>query len=108
MSQTNHHNSAGPASGSYRSYATGFVLSIILTVIPFALVMNASLSPIALIICIYAAATAQIFVQLRYFLHMDRSSAMYWNVMSFLFTVFIVVLFVGGSIWIMYELHYRM
>ena len=33
---------------------------------------------------------------------------MYWNLMSLLFTFFIIFLFVGGSIWIMHSMHYRM
>ena len=107
MRQT-HQNTAGAGSGSLKSYATGFVLSLVLTVIPFMPVMTGALSHSATILCIFAAATAQIFVQLHYFLHLDTSSAMYWNVMSLLFTFFIIFLFVGGSIWIMYSLHYRM
>jgi cytochrome o ubiquinol oxidase subunit IV len=107
MSQT-HQGSAGAGSGSVKSYATGFFLSIMLTAIPFGLVMTGTLSHPLTIFCIFSAAVLQIFVQLHYFLHLDGSSAMYWNVMSLLFTFFIIFLFVGGSIWIMYSLDYRM
>lgn len=107
MSQA-HQNSAGAGNGTLKSYATGFVLSIVLTLIPFSVVMTGALSHSGMVFCIFAAAALQIFVQLRYFLHLDKSSAMYWNVMSLLFTFFIILLFVGGSIWIMHSLHYRM
>lgn len=102
------HDTAGAGNVSFKAYATGFVLSLVLTLVPFLLVMNGALSHMALVLCVFAAAVLQIFVQLRYFLHLDRSSAMYWNVMSLLFTFFIIFLFVGGSIWIMHSLHYRM
>ena len=103
-----HHDAAGANTGSIKSYIIGFSLSVILTVIPFALVMTGVLPHSATIFCIFAAAVAQIIVQLHYFLHLDTSSAMYWNLMSLLFTFFIIFLFVGGSIWIMHSLHYRM
>lgn len=99
---------SGAASGSIGSYAVGFALSIVLTGVSFGLVMTGALSHTATVACLFAAAIAQIFVQLRYFLHLNRSSAMYWNVMALLFTVFIMFLFIGGSLWIMYGLHYRM
>ena len=107
MHQT-HNDAAGAHTGSLRSYCTGFLLSIVLTAIPFALVMTGALPQSATIFCIFSAAVVQIIVQLHYFLHLDTSSAMYWNLMSLLFTFFIIFLFVGGSIWIMYSLHYRM
>lgn len=103
-----HQNSAGAVNGTFTSYVTGFILSIVLTVIPFTLVMTGTLSHQVIVFCIFAAAILQIFVQLHYFLHLDTSSAMYWNVVSLCFTFFIIFLFVGGSIWIMYSLHYRM
>lgn len=123
---------AGEAHGSLRGYATGFVLSLILTAIPFALVMvesasssvpvvgifierNLQLSRYAVgvdrsvvIAGIFVAAAVQILVHLHYFLHMDRSSSQRWNLMTFLFTVLVMAIFIGGSLWIMFDLHYRM
>ncbi|MEA4858400.1 cytochrome o ubiquinol oxidase subunit IV [Solidesulfovibrio sp.] len=106
MHQAQQQNGAGV--GSLRSYGVGFALSILLTAVSFGLVMTGTLPRGVAIVCLFAAAIAQMLVQLRFFLHLDRSSAMYWNVMSLLFTFFIIFLFVGGSIWIMYGLHYRM
>lgn len=99
---------AGAGVGSLRTYTVGFVFSVVLTCIAFGLVMTGALSHTATVLCLFVAAILQILVQLHYFLHLDRSSAMYWNVMSLLFTAFIMFLFIGGSIWIMYGLHYRM
>lgn len=103
-----HQDEAGVGGVTMASYAKGFLFSIVLTVIPFMMVMSGTLPYSTTLFCIFAAATLQIIVQLHYFLHLDTSSAMYWNVMSLLFTFFIIFLFVGGSIWIMHNLHYRM
>jgi cytochrome o ubiquinol oxidase operon protein cyoD len=101
-------DSTGASRGSLRSYLTGFVLSLILTAIPFALVMNGTLSSTAILAGIGGAGLVQILVHLHYFLHLDTSSAMRWNVVAIIFTLLIMTLFVGGTLWIMYTLHYRM
>lgn len=94
--------------GSLKSYLTGFVLALILTAIPFALVMRGALSPPAALAAIFSTAFVQILVHLHYFLHLDTSSATRWNVLAMIFTILIMILFVGGSLWIMYTLNYRM
>ena len=101
-------DSAGASRGSFKSYATGFILSIVLTVIAFGLVMSGVLSRSATVLGILAAAIAQLLVQLHYFLHLDTSSAMRWNVLALLFTLLIMTLFVAGTLWIMSNLNYRM
>ncbi|MPZ41680.1 MAG: cytochrome o ubiquinol oxidase subunit IV, partial [Rhizobiales bacterium] len=57
-----------------RSYLTGFVLALILTVIPFALIAANSLPRPLTLIIIAVAAVIQILVHLRYFLHLDLKS----------------------------------
>jgi cytochrome o ubiquinol oxidase operon protein cyoD len=101
-------DATGASRGSFKSYATGFMLSIVLTVIPFALVMSGALSHSAALFGILGAAIVQILVHLHYFLHLDTSSAMRWNVLALLFALLIMILFVGGTIWIMYHLTHRM
>lgn len=101
-------DSAGASRGSLKSYLTGFVLSLILTAIPFALVMSGTLSSPATLAAIFSAGVVQILVHLHYFLHLDGSSEERWNVLALIFTLAIMVLFVGGTIWIMFNLYYRM
>jgi cytochrome o ubiquinol oxidase operon protein cyoD len=103
-----HIDSTGASRGSLKSYAVGFLLSIVLTVISFALVMSGAFSRSAALFGIFGAAIVQILVHLHYFLHLDTSSAMRWNVMALVFALLIITLFVGGTLWIMYHLHYRM
>ena len=101
-------DSTGVSRGSLKSYLTGFVLSLILTAIPFALVMSGTWSASATLAGIFSAGLVQILVHLHYFLHLDTSSAARWNVLAMIFTILIMVLFVGGTIWIMSSLNYRM
>jgi cytochrome o ubiquinol oxidase operon protein cyoD len=100
--------STGASRGSLQSYLTGFVLSLILTAIPFALVMSGTWSASAILAGILSAGIVQILMHLHYFLHLDTSSAARWNVLAIVFTLLIMVLFVGGTIWIMSSLNYRM
>lgn len=100
--------SAGVSKGSYKSYAAGFILSIFLTAISFALVMSGKFPHLVALLGIFAAAVVQILVHLHYFLHLDSSSEARWNVMVLIYTVLLMIIFVGGSIWIMYSLYHRM
>jgi cytochrome o ubiquinol oxidase operon protein cyoD len=101
-------DSLGVSRGSLKSYLTGFVFALMLTVIPFALVMSNSLSAPATLAGIFSAGLLQILVHLHYFLHLDTSSAARWNVLALIFTLLILALFVGGTLWIMHNLNYRM
>jgi cytochrome o ubiquinol oxidase subunit IV len=96
------------AEGSLKSYGAGFILSLILTAIPFALVMSGAWSSSVTLAGIFGAGVVQILVHLHYFLHLDTSSEARWNVPAMIFTVLIMILFVGGTIWIMSSLNYRM
>ena len=100
-SSTNNH-------GSVKSYVTGLVLSLILTIIPFGVVMSGTLSVLTTVIVVAVTAVLQILVQLVMFMHMNTKADEGWNVMSFVFTLTILVLVVGGSLWIMQHLHLNM
>lgn len=101
-------DTTGASRGSLKSYLTGFALSLILTAIPFAMVMSGTWSSPATLAGIFSAGIVQILVHLHYFLHLDTSSAARWNVLAMMFTLAIMVLFIGGTIWIMYNLYHRM
>ena len=91
---------------SVRGYMTGFVLSVILTAIPFWLVMAQAMdSKNATIAIILALGAVQIVVHVVYFLHMDARAEAGWNLMSFLFTATLILVILIGSIWIMFHLH---
>ena len=103
----NNHNHGGAAHGSVKEYIIGLILSVVLTVIPFGLVMlgnTGALTITIILICL----VAQVFVQLVFFLHMNGSSAQIWNTTSGVFIVLIVLILVLGSIWIMNHLNHNM
>jgi cytochrome o ubiquinol oxidase subunit IV len=106
---TNHATTrAGAAHGSARAYNTGFILSIILTVIPFALAMHPVLSRATTLLLAVIFAVVQVVVHLVYFLHMSRSSEGGWNLISFVFTLVILFIIVALSVWIIWSMHYNM
>ncbi|WP_413734888.1 cytochrome o ubiquinol oxidase subunit IV [Sodalis sp. RH21] len=98
----------GASHGSLKSYLTGFVLSIILTVIPFVMVMNGSASKTTLIVVLALCAIVQIMVHLIYFLHLDSTSEQRWNVVALAFAALIIAILVVGSLWVMWHLNYNL
>ncbi|GAA4325431.1 cytochrome o ubiquinol oxidase subunit IV [Pigmentiphaga soli] len=99
---------AGEGHGSARSYNVGFLLSAVLTIIPFALAMHPVLSRPATLLALVGFAVAQLVVQLVCFLHMSRSSEGGWNLVSFVFTLVILFIIVALSVWIIWSMHYHM
>jgi cytochrome o ubiquinol oxidase operon protein cyoD len=98
-----------PAQGTFRSYAAGFVLSVILTAIPFWLVMGNILDDmLKTSIVIMALAAVQIVVHMIYFLHVNTKSEGGWTFMALAFTLTLVVVTLTGSIWVMYHLDQNM
>ena len=93
---------------SFKGYAIGFILAVILTVIPFKLVMDGSLDKGTILWIILGMAAVQILVHLKYFLHLDTSSEQRSNVIALLFTALILVIVVAGSLWIMHNLNTNM
>ena len=104
-----HHEDDGASHSTLGGYATGFVLAVILTAIPFWLVMgkvfqNSSTTAIVLL----AFAAVQIVVHMVYFLHMNAKSEGGWNMLALVFTLMLVVITLSGSLWVMYHLNANM
>ena len=102
-----HHdtNASGAAHGTTKQYVVGFILSIILTIIPFGMVMAGGFDRTALLWTIAITAVAQVLVQLIFFLHMNTSSEQRWNLIAFVYTILTVATLLIGSVWIMHYLH---
>lgn len=98
----------GASHGSLKTYLIGFILSVILTAIPFAIVMQGTASQSVMLWTVVGMAVIQVLVHLVCFLHMNNSSEERWNMAAFLFTVLIIAIVVVGSIWIMYNTHLNM
>lgn len=95
--------------GSLRGYLIGFGLSVVLTAIPFWLVMADVLdNNQATALAIMALAVIQIVVHMVFFLHMNPRSEGGWTLMALAFTLIIVVITLSGSLWVMYHLNTNM
>ena len=106
-----HHDdhSDGASHSTLKGYLTGFVLAVILTAIPFWIVMSGGLgksNTTALVIMGFAV--VQIVVHMIYFLHMNARSEGGWTMLALIFTLVLVVITLSGSIWVMYHLNHNM
>lgn len=94
---------------SLRDYSIGFIASIVLTAIPFWLVMGGVIeSSRTTAIVLLAFAAVQIVVHMVCFLHMNTRSEGGWNMLALVFTLVLVVITLGGSLWIMHHLNVNM
>jgi cytochrome o ubiquinol oxidase operon protein cyoD len=91
-----------------KDYTIGFVLSLILTAIPFWLVMGNVLPPETTKYVIMGFAGVQFVVQMIYFLHMNSKSEGGWNMMALLLTAVLLVIVLAGSIWVMTHMNANM
>ena len=102
---------------TFKSYVIGFVLSLGLTLFAFHLVAShmstASkgvfmMSDAFLFATLMILAMIQLYVQVVCFLRLNTSKEGRWELMPFLFTIFVVLVVICGSLWIMYHLNYNM
>ena len=93
---------------SARSYWIGYVLALVLTAFAFSLVTTHALPRSETLIAIAILAIVQTLVHLRFFLHMGRSTAPVESILSLLFALVLIVIMIGGSLWIMTDLDARM
>lgn len=93
---------------SLRNYIIGFVLAVALSVIPFWLVATHALPPQRTLLIIGIAAVLQVLVHLRFFLHINFTTTPKENILALVFTCLLLFIMVGGSFWIMFDLHQRM
>jgi cytochrome o ubiquinol oxidase operon protein cyoD len=102
-----HHND-GPHS-TFSGYMAGFVLSIILTAIPFWLVMAKVISdrPTAVMV-LGGFAVVQIVVHMVFFLHMNGKVEGGWTLLSTIFTVVFVSIAIAGTLWVMFHMNANM
>lgn len=82
---------------------------MILILISFMTVMYTTLSKKTLLAIIFVSTFIQFIVQVIFFLRLNaKNEQSQMNLMSFLFTILILVVLIGGSLWILWSLDYRM
>ncbi len=95
--------------GSMRTYLIGFALSVVLTAIPFWLVMTDALGdPTATAAAVVIMAVVQVLVHTMCFLHVNTQSEGGWTLLAYLFTGIILLITIAGSLWIMHHLNSNM
>ena len=108
---THHAHSHGHEAGhgSFKGYMLGFGLSVILTAIPFWLVMSGAFdSKLLTAFFVMGLGLVQIVVHMVYFLHMNPRSEGGWTMMVLLFTLVLVGITLAGSLWVMHHLNTNM
>jgi cytochrome o ubiquinol oxidase operon protein cyoD len=94
--------------GSVTTYVIGFALSVILTLAAYGSVTHHVFGRTGLIAVIFVLAAVQLMVQLMFFLHLGREGKPRLNLMTFVFMLIVLIIIVGGSLWIMNNLNYHM
>ena len=90
-------------------YVTGFILAVILTVIPFWLVMADVIqdrSTAAMVLGLFAI--VQVVVHMYFFLHMNGKIEGGWTMMSTIFAVVFVAITLAGTLWVMFHMNTNM
>ena len=94
---------------SFKPLYLGFILSIILVLAAYRIATYYHLTNWHLTLTLFVFAILQMLIQLVFFLHLGLGeSKPHWNVISFLFMVLVIVVVIGGSLWIMYNLNYNL
>jgi cytochrome o ubiquinol oxidase operon protein cyoD len=89
-------------------YIAGFLLALVLTGIPFGLVVAGLLPRFTTLVVIALLAVVQVLVHLRFFLHLDLKETPRQNLLALAFAAVLIFIMVGGSLWIMLDLDARM
>lgn len=97
-----------PERATLRKYIIGFSSSIVLTLCAYLIARGNLFSRPLMVTVLALLALTQFIVQLVYFLHAGREFSPRLKQLVMFFMIVIVVILVGGSIWIMNSLSGRM
>lgn len=92
---------------SFKPVIWGFSLSLILTIATYFVAIASHLTTGVLTFIVMGLGSLQALIQLVFFLHLGIESKPRWSLMMFLFMALVMVVLVGGSLWIMYNLNYH-
>jgi cytochrome o ubiquinol oxidase operon protein cyoD len=93
---------------SYKPLFLGFMLSLLLAIGMFRIADRELLSGDIFTLAIFGLAIFQALLQLFFFMHVGLEAKPHWVSVSFVFTVLVILIIVGGSIWIMNNLNYNL
>lgn len=109
----NNSESHQPFEKSIATYVAGFIISVVLTLVAYYVVVGwgsagSMLTPWTVALIIAVLALGQFVAQLFFFMHLRMKTKPRWQFVVFLFMGLVVLILVGGSIWIMASLNNRM
>lgn len=93
---------------SLKPLVLGLVFSLILILAAYRIVTYYHLTSQILIYTVFFLGIIQALIQLVFFLHLGLESKPHWFLITFSFTVLVLLIVVGGSIWIMNNLNYNL
>lgn len=93
---------------SFKPVILGFFLSLILVVALYKIILREHLSGDLFVISIMGLTILLAVIQLILFLHVGLDSRPRWVTISLLFTILVIFIVIGGSLWIMNNLDYNL
>ena len=94
---------------SMGDYVKGFILAVILTAIPFWLVMgNVIQDRSTAVLVLGSFAIVQVVVHMVYFLHMNGKIQGGWTLLSTIFTAVFLSIAIAGTLWVMFHMNSNM
>ena len=101
-----HHDDIHVTKGDY---VKGFILAVLLTAIPFWLVMSGTIQDHALgALVLGAFAAVQVIVHMVYFLHLNGKLQGGWTMLSTIFTIVFLAVTIVGTLWVMFHMNAAM
>ena len=91
-----------------RSYLLGFVFSVVLSAAAFVVMLGESFGRETTMVLLGCLGMLQLFVQLRYFLHIDGRRESQEDLYLILFSVLVLLMMVIGTVWVLGDLAGRM
>ena len=89
-------------------YAYAYILAAALTIAVYTVTVGGPFDGSIFVSVVLFAAAIQVYVQSRYFLHLDDKETPRWRLMSYAFTWLTLLIIAVGSVWIMGHINYNM
>ena len=93
---------------SFKPVILGLLVSIVLAFAMYRVAVAKHLTGDLYTLSIFGLACFQAILQLVFFMQVGLEHKPHWNIISLLFTVLVIVIVVGGSVWIMNNLNYNL
>ncbi|GGC85866.1 cytochrome o ubiquinol oxidase subunit IV [Undibacterium terreum] len=98
----------GGRHGTWHGYLIGYISAASLPTAAFILSTNTWMTSASVLAALSVLAIAQMLVHLIFFLHINTAPEQRTNILAFATTMFIVLIVVVGSLWIMSHLRHNM